>query len=84
MILKQFVSVTGFFQFTPTIGTANITGHFIRLILARKGLLLLPSFVDYCYLAYCFLEKFLFNDDERFLSMISQYKRVVMSYIEIQ
>ena len=53
MILKQFVSVTGFFQFTPTIGTAKITGHFIRLILARKGLLLLPNFVDYCYLAYC-------------------------------
>ena len=53
MILKQFVSVTGFFQFTPTIGATKITGHFIHLILARKDRLPLPNFVDYCYLTYC-------------------------------
>jgi len=52
VILKQFVSTVGFFQFTPTVGTANIVRYFIRLTLARKGQLLLPSFVDYCYLAY--------------------------------
>ena len=58
MILKQFVGTAGFLQFAPTVGTTNIARQFIRLILARKGQLLLPNFVDYCYLAYYTIREF--------------------------
>jgi hypothetical protein len=51
MILKRFIGATRFLYLAPTVGTTSIARQFIRLILARKGQLLLPNFVDYCYLA---------------------------------
>ncbi len=37
----------------PQFGLQTVTGIFIPLTQARRDLLLLPNFVDYCYLAYC-------------------------------
>jgi len=54
------------------------SGQFILLRLTRRIRLHLPMMIGYCYLACLDDAKFLFNEDEQFISINTMYKLVVI------